>query len=223
MKLLVIGSTGRTGKHVVEQAVQRGHAVTAFTRRPQLLAEQAGLAAIEVGDALNSADLQRAVQGQEAVISIVAPPDLGPTTLVSAATRNLITAMQTAGVPRLVITSSRSIRATRPWLAVRLAWLVFRNAYRDLAVAEDLVRASRLEWSIVRATMLTDRPPAGRVHTDEAANATGGDWQLSRADYAMALLDAVENPQLIGRAIGVNGHRAERRPESAAHGKERVR
>jgi len=34
MKLLVIGSTGRTGRHVVEQAVQRGHAVTAFTRRP---------------------------------------------------------------------------------------------------------------------------------------------------------------------------------------------
>lgn len=223
MKLLVIGSTGRTGSQVVEQALQRGHTVTAFTRRPQLLRGREGLAAIAVGDALNSADLQRAVQGQEAVISIVSAPDLRPTTLLSTTTRNLLTAMQAAGVRRLVVTSSRSIRATRPWLAVRLAWLIFGNAYKDLARAEELVRASGLEWSIVRATMLTDRPPTGRVHTDEAVNATGGDWQLPRADYAMTLLDVVENPALIGRAIGVNGYKAERRHQSATQREEQVR
>lgn len=221
MKLLVIGSTGRTGRHVVEQALQRGHTITAFTRRPQLLQGRAGLA-VAVGDALNPADLQHAAQGQDAVISIISPPNLKPTTLISTTTRNLLTAMQAAGVRRLVITSSRSIRATRPWLAVRLAWLIFGNVYKDLARAEELVQASGLEWSIVRATMLSDGPPVGQVHTDEAANATGGDWQLSRADYAMTLLDVVENPALIGRAIGVNGYKAGRQ-QSAAHRKEQVR
>lgn len=38
MKILVIGAAGRTGRHVLEQAVARGHTVTAFARRPQGLA-----------------------------------------------------------------------------------------------------------------------------------------------------------------------------------------
>lgn len=119
--------------------------------------------------------------------------------------RNLITAMQEAGVRRLVMTSSRSIPATRPWLAVTLAWLFFREAYTDLARAEGMLEVSGLEWSIVRATMLTDKAYTGQVHIDFEANATGGDWSLGRADYAMTLLDVVENPQMIGKALGVCG------------------
>jgi hypothetical protein len=43
------------------------------------------------------------------------------------------------------------------------------------------------------------------VHIDEEANATGGEWYLTRADYAMTLLDVAENPHMIGKAIGVGG------------------
>ena len=64
---------------------------------------------------------------------------------------------------------------------------------------------SGLDWSIVRATMLTDRPFTGQVHIDFEPNATGGDWALTRDDYAMALLDVAENPQMIRKALGVCG------------------
>ena len=215
MNLLVIGSTGRTGKYVLEQGIRRGHAITAFTRRPQALDGFQGLKRIVQGDALNPDDLRKAVSGQDAVIAIVAPADLKPTTVVSHTTRNLIMVMQEADVRRLVITSSRTIVATRPWLAVTLAKWIFRNAYADLARAERLVQESGLAWSIVRATMLNCRPFSGQVHTDFAPNATGGDMQLARADYAMALLDVVENPQLIGQAIGVNGATASARQQRA--------
>jgi hypothetical protein len=53
--------------------------------------------------------------------------------------------------------------------------------------------------------MLTNRPFTGQIHIDFEPNATGGDWTLTRADYAMTLLDVAENPQMIGRALGVCG------------------
>lgn len=66
MKLLVIGSTGRTGKHVLEQGLRRGHQITAFTRRPQELAGMQGIKEVICGDALNLDDVRRAVHGQDA-------------------------------------------------------------------------------------------------------------------------------------------------------------
>lgn len=196
MKLLVIGSTGRTGKHILEQGLRRGHEITAFTRHPQELAGFDGLKAVIHGDALNLEDVHQAVRGQDAVLSAVGSSGIA---------RNLIDAMRELNVSRLVMTSSRSVVATRPRLPVTLAWLIFREAYSDLARAEGMLEVSGLDWSIVRATMLTDKPFTGQVHTDFESNATGGDWTLTRADYAMALLDVLENPQMIRKSIGICG------------------
>jgi len=196
MRLLVIGSTGRTGWHVLEQGIRRGHSITAFTRRPQELAGFEGLERIVHGDGTNLDDLRAAVAGQDAVISAIGIAEI---------TYPLIQAMKEAGVRRVVMTSSRSIVATRPSLPVALAWMIFRDPYRNLARAEGMLEASDLDWSIVRGTMLNDKPFTGQVHIDFEANATGGDWQLTRADYAMTLLDVVENPQMIRKALGVCG------------------
>ncbi|MEV0830323.1 NAD(P)-dependent oxidoreductase [Nonomuraea rubra] len=196
MKILVIGSTGRTGRHVLAQGVRRGHEITAFARRPELLTGRDGLAAVHQGDARDLAAVRTAVHGQDAVIAAVGGSEIA---------RTLIAAMRESGVRRVVMTSSRSVPATRPRLPVTLAWLFFREAYVDLARAEGMLQVSDLDWSIARGTMLTDRPGAGRVHVDFEANATGGAMQLSRSDYAMALLDTAEDPSLIGKALGVCG------------------
>ncbi|KAB8188457.1 NAD(P)H-binding protein [Nonomuraea phyllanthi] len=196
VKILVIGSTGRTGKHVLTQGAERGHEITAYARRPELLTDRGRLAGVHQGDARDLDAVRSAIQGQDAVISAVGGSEIAGT---------LITAMRDTGVRRMVMTSSRSVVATRPRLAVTLAWLFLRAAYVDLARAEGMLQVSGLDWTIARATMLNDKPPAGRVHTDFEANATGGATQLSRADYAMALLDTVEDPALIGKALGICG------------------
>lgn len=196
MKLLVIGATGRTGRLVLEQALARGHDVTAFARRPELLPSGLEVHAVHQGDASNVADLRPAVQGQDAVVCA-----FGGSGLASA----LIEAMRDAGVRRVAMTSSRSVVATKPAWLISLVWLPFRAAYADLARAEGMLEASGLDWTIVRGAMLNDKPAAGQVHVDYEANATGGDWSLTRADYAMSLLDAVEDPTQIHRALGVGG------------------
>lgn len=196
MKLLVVGATGRTGRLVLVQGVQREHEVTAFVRTPGKLGKVEGVAQVIQGDALNVSDVRQAVRGQDAVISAVGGSSIA---------HNFISVMTGAPTRRFVMTSSRSVVATRPWLAVTLAWLVFRRPYADLARAEGMLEVSGLDWSVVRATMLTDKPFTGRVHTDFEPNATGGEMTLTRADYAMALLDVTENPQMIGKAVGVCG------------------
>jgi hypothetical protein len=124
--------------------------------------------------------------------------------------------MPEAGVRRLVMTSSRSIVATRPKLVISLVWLIFREVYADLARTEGMLEVSGLDWSIVRATMLNDKPFSGQVHTDFEPNATGGDWSLTRADYAMTLLDVAENPAMIGKAVGVGGAKPVKKNRLAA-------
>jgi putative NADH-flavin reductase len=209
MKLLVIGANGRTGKLVVEQGLNRGHEITAFTRHPEQLAGLEGRAGLNIvrGDGLNLEDVRQSLTGQDAVISAVGSSRIA---------RNLLLAMPEAGVRRLVMTSSRSIVATRPKLVISLVWLIFREVYADLARTEGMLEVSGLDWSIVRATMLNDKPFSGQVHTDFEPNATGGDWSLTRADYAMTLLDVAENPAMIGKAVGVGGAKPVKKNRLAA-------
>jgi len=116
-RIAVIGSTGRTGKLVLAEGLRRGYALTAFTRRPADLAGIDGLSAIVEGDGRRADDVRRAVQGQDAVISIVAPAGRGPTTVVSDAMGALLEGMRETGVRRLVAVSVSAIEGRRPWIA----------------------------------------------------------------------------------------------------------
>jgi putative NADH-flavin reductase len=196
VRILVIGAAGRTGRLVVDQAVGRGHLVTALARRPERLSQIAAPHRIVGGDATAPEVVRQAVGEQDAAVCAVGS---------SAILRVLLPAMTEAGVSRLVMTSSRSIVARKPKLLLDLVWWRFREVYADLARAEGMLEASPLDWSIVRATMLRDGPHTGAVHTDFQLDATGGDWKLARADYAMKLLDVAEDAAMARKAVGVNG------------------
>jgi putative NADH-flavin reductase len=196
MRILVIGAAGRTGQLVVQQAISRGHIIAALARRPERLGPLEAPHIARAGDATEPDLLHQVVRDQDAVICAVGSSPI---------LRALIPAMTDARVSRLVMTSSRSIVATKPKLLLDLVWWRFRKLYADLTRAEGMLEASALDWSIVRATMLRDGPHTGVVHTDFQINATGGDWKLNRADYAMELLDVTEDPAMARRAVGVGG------------------
>jgi putative NADH-flavin reductase len=196
VRLLIIGAAGRTGRLVVQQAISRGHLVTALARRVERLDQLDTPHRVVAGDATDPDIIRQALYEQDAVICAVGS---------SAILQVLIPAMIEAGVSRLVMTSSRSIVATKPRLLLDLVWWRFRAAYADLARAEGILEISPLDWSIVRATMLRDGPRTGAVHTDFEANATGGDWKLNRADYAMERLDVTEDAAMTRKAVGVGG------------------
>ena len=205
MKIAVIGSTGRTGRLVVNEGVRRRHAITAFTRRPDELSGVPGLEAVVRGDGRSLEDIRRAVRGQDAVISIVSSDGLGPTTVMSDVTRIEIEAMREAGVRRLVTVSVYGLQGRRPWIVINLVRFLLRKPYADFARMEQAITTSGLDWTIVRPPLLNDRPATGRVRI-----ATGvedfphGPYHISRADLASTLLDLVENSQHAGSVLLVS-------------------
>jgi putative NADH-flavin reductase len=207
MRLFILGATGRTGRLVVEQALERGHSVTAFTRRPDSLTLRHPGLAVATGDGLADGDLD-AVAGHDAVISIVAAPDLKQTTVAEQVTRNLVEAMRAHAVPRIVVTSSHALVATRPRLAVALVRWIFRHSYADARRMESVVRESGLDWRIVRANRLVDKSAVGSVvRAADGQDFTGGADELTRADLAMTLLDIVVDDTATRRAVEVTGAR----------------
>ena len=197
-RIAVIGSTGRTGKLVLAEGLRRGYALTAFTRRPADLAGIDGLSAIVEGDGRRTDDVRRAVQGQDAVISIVAPAGRGPTTVVSDAMGALLEGMRETGVRRLVAVSVSAIEGRRPWIAINLVRWILRKPYKDFARMEKLVVSSQLDWTIVRPPLLTNGPATGRVRSQTGRkDLPHGPYRITRADLAATLLDLATDSQHI--------------------------
>jgi putative NADH-flavin reductase len=196
--LLVIGAAGRTGRLIVEQALAAGHAVTAFVRQPDAFGRPPDRLTVAQGDVLNPADVAGAVKGKGAVLSALGVKDRGPTTVFSAGMTNVVTAMTTHGVRRVVAISTAGLdRDPDVPLAMKLisnliVARVFRNLYRDQARMEEVLAASDTDWTVVRATMLTDKPLTGRYRVGERLHRPE---RIGRADLAAYLLSCLDDPQ----------------------------
>jgi len=219
LRIAVIGSTGRTGRLVLDEGLRRGHAMTAFTRRPEELAAVRGLAAVVSGDGRNLADVRRAVHGQDVVISIVSSEGLGPTTVVSEVVRAALAAMREAGVRRLVVVSVSAIEGSRPWFFIQLVRWILRKPYADFARMEALVRSSGLDWTIVRPPRLTNGPATGRVRSVAGVKELRhGPYTISRADLAATLVDLAGGSTHAGGILLVSAARRARETNVAPAG-----
>ncbi len=83
-----------------------------------------------------------------------------------------------------------------------IARVAFRENYADLAMMEDIIRDSDLDWTVVRPPKLTDKPLTGTYRTASGQNIRGG-WSVPRADVAHLMLRVLEQPETIKQVIGV--------------------
>ena len=159
MKIVVFGANGPTGRLVTSQALVAGHEVTAVTRRPDEFPLRDNGLRVVGADVHDPAAVQAAVAGQDAVLSSLGVPySRRPVTVYSAGTGNIVTAMETCGVRRLVCVSAS---LTDPTLGPHGGFVVDkiagpivayfgRTVYADMNRMEALVRASDLDWTIMR-------------------------------------------------------------------------
>jgi putative NADH-flavin reductase len=206
MELLGLGSTGRTGRLVVTVALARGHRVRALARSAQragaLLPDDPALEVVE-GDLLDAASLERAVKGADAAVNAAGPVKGGPPDLQERGIGNLLAAMTSAGVGRLVTLTGAGVRD--PGDQPKVADRVIRGALkllqgRLLADSEAYVaavRASDLDWTVVRAPRLTDADRRGSYRTSPVVSAETG-TRIARGDLADFLLDEVEQGAHVG-------------------------
>jgi len=195
MKVLVLGATGETGRLIVRDALAKGHSVVALVRT-KARADLPGAELIE-GDARDEAILVRALDGCDAVISALGTGiGFRMVDLLTVATRALIATMTRTGVHRLICISALGVGDSRGhggFIFDRLFQpLLLGPAYKDKDRQEAAIRASSLDWLVVRPAMLTNDAPRGRVRASaDLAGINGG--KIARADVAQFVVEQLTN------------------------------
>jgi putative NADH-flavin reductase len=207
-KILIVGATGGTGRQLVAQALERGHEVTALVRdRSRLPIEHPQLRVVQ-GNVLDYASVEGAVRGQEAVISALGHKRFfSPTRILSEGTRNLLRAMETQGVPRLVCETALGIgdSAGRMGLYYTLFVIpvILPFYFWDKTRQERLIAASNVEWVIVRPGVLTNGAKRGSYRRGPHVGSFLWTVRISRADVADFMLSQLTEDSYLGTAPGV--------------------
>lgn len=197
MKILIVGATRGIGRQLLEQALASGHSVTALARNPQRLAAQHERLRLLKGDILDPGPVAAATAGQDAVcctIGVKTPWEQAG--VFAEGTRQLLQAMKKAGVRRLMCVTGIGAGDSKGhggFLYDRIFYpLLLRAVYADKDRQESLIKASDVDWTIVRPGFLTNGPLTGnyRVLT-ELTGITAG--RISRADVAHFILKELES------------------------------
>lgn len=232
MKITIFGATGGTGRHLAEQALAAGHEVTVVVRDPARLAMAAPAAdlartvpaapasgagqrapavaglRVVTADVMDPGAIAGAVAGADAVLTAIGPRVSGPSTVSADSAASIIAAMRRTGVRRLLTVSGSIVDDAgegpiMSYLVKPLARRTFlKNVCADMRRGEEVVRASGLDWTIVRPPRLTDKPATGRYRSAIDRNLPRG-FTVSRADLAASMLGLIEDRAAVQRIVGI--------------------
>lgn len=193
MRIVIFGSTGGTGRELVNQALERGWEVIAFARQPaQLAIKHPRLYPVQ-GDVLDPRAVADAVEGADVALSALGVRLGQPPGMVrSEGTRHIVRALEAAGISRFVSVSTLGVGDSRQRQSAMARWLLPRIIGAErLAEAErqeQIIADSILGWTILRPARLVDGP-ASHSYRLGTSLSTGITSQTRRADLATALLD----------------------------------
>jgi len=203
-KILVLGTTGGTGRLIVSQALARGHDVTALVRSPEKVSDLKG-AKVVVGDVRDEKALLEALKGQDAVVSALGTPasPFREVRLLSTATRALVSAMKAEHVSRLVCITGMGAGDSAGHGGFLFDNVIFplllKKVYADKNRQEAIVRDSGLDWILVRPSVLNDKPSEGSIRAlTDLSDFHGG--SISRQDVATFVLDQLRADAWLHRA-----------------------
>ena len=166
MKLTIFGAAGKSGRELVEQALAQGHEVTAFARNPAAIKTEHPKLKVIQGDALDAARVSEAVAGQDAILFAIGINRRSTMTVCTDATRNIITAMKERGVRRLIVLSAYGAGETKDTaLYSKVLRSLIGKRVEDKDRQEELIRASDLDWVLVRPPLLTNGARRGTYRT----------------------------------------------------------
>jgi putative NADH-flavin reductase len=207
-RVLIVGATGGTGRHLVAQALERGHAVTALVRNPSMVKVDHPQLTVVRGDVLDYASVEGAVRGQEAVVSALGHKQFFyPTRILSEGTGNILRAMEAHGVSRFVCATSLGIGDSAgrmgAYYTLFVIPVILPFYFWDKTRQERLIAASKLEWIIVRPGVLTNGGKRGVYRHGFELGSFLGSVRVSRADVADFMLNQVADDAYRGTAPGV--------------------
>jgi len=208
MKAIVFGATGTVGRLFVQQALEDGHQVTAFARKPERLEIQEANLTMVSGDALNPVEVADAICGHDAVVVTLGAGLSRKSVVRSQGTANIIAGMKQHGVDRLICQST--LGAHESWNNLNFFWkrimfgALLRPVFKDHELQENLVRRSGLDWTLVRPSAFTDETAKGAYKENFGTNERNLALKIPRADVAAFLKRQLSEAKYVNRAVSVS-------------------
>lgn len=208
MKLIVFGASGKTGREIVAQALERGHDVTAFVRNPDRLKLTHERLSVARGDVMDAASVDAAMSGHDAVLVAIGHRRyLGPSHILSRGTQHIVEAMKTHVVRRLVCETALGVGDSTGRLGVYYTLFVIPVIlpfyWYDKGRQERVVRDSGLEWVIVRPAQLTNGRRRGQYRHGPTVGSFLWSASISRADTAEFMLNQVGDTPYLRTAVSL--------------------
>jgi hypothetical protein len=205
MNVVLYGATGMIGSRVLRELVARGHNVTAVVRDPSRVAVGGAVTAVK-GDMTDAADLTAKLKGADAVLSAYSP-GAGTESVLLDAVRSLIEGARQAGVKRVLVVGGAGSLFVAPGVTVIDSGHL-PEEYKAIAVAHrdalEILRssASDLDWTYLSPAAVIapgERTGKFRLGTDSLVADAQGNSRISAEDYAIALVDELEQPKHLRR------------------------
>jgi len=207
MNLLIFGASGRTGHHLVNQALAGENTVTAFVRDPSKLQIRHDRLRVVRGELSDDSILTNALVGQQAVVSALgASSPFKYDQAVVDGMRMIVTAMERRDVARLIYLSFIGVRESRADGGIVIKYVAPVLLKTEIAGHEErekIIRESKLDWTIVRAPTLTNGVKKGGYRTGVALSSSGFVVSISRADVAEFMLTQCDNSSNIGKFVRI--------------------
>ena len=211
MSIVVFGANGQTGRLLTRRALDKGHAVVAVTRRPDDFPFADANLTVARADVREPGSLADVVHGADAVVSTLGVPfSTRPIDTYSVGVRNIVDAMRTTGGRRLVVVSSTGAYHYPNRIDTPLSLRIFepvitrtigKTTYDDQRRMEDIVRASGLDWTVVRPSGLFDLPEPTNYVAGEVDPIGGFTARIDLADYMIAVAG---DPSAAGKTVVVS-------------------
>ena len=207
MQVIIFGATGSLGSHVVQQALAKGYAVKAFTRNVEKLKEMKSphLNIIQ-GDVNKFDDVLKAVNGVDAVVCALGDGAKGK--VRATGTKNVVKAMESLGVNRLVCQTTLGIGES--WHNLNFFWkyimfgFLLKRAFQDHELQEDYVRNSDLDFTIVRPSAFTNGASTRDFKVGFDANTRNLSLKIPRADIAYFMVGQLSSDKFIKKIVSIS-------------------
>lgn len=191
MKVAVLGASGRAGSEITKELAARGHQVIAIARKPEAIPTADGITAMQ-GDAHDPQALAEKIKGADAVISALH---------FDVTAETLLAAVKAAGVSRLLVTGGAASLEVAPG---KKLWDVMSETLPaewrpavlgGMAFLADIRKEQDVDWTFFSpAALIEVGPRTGkfRLGKDQLVTDANGDSKISFADYAIAMVDELE-------------------------------
>ncbi|MEO8821539.1 MAG: SDR family oxidoreductase [Ginsengibacter sp.] len=199
IKIIVFGATGDTGSEVVKQGLEKGYQITAIVRTPSEFDLKHKHLKVMKGDVLQPTTFEKEISGNDAVISCLGNgSSTKPTTVYSIGTKNIISAMNNAGVKRLICMSAKDLDADKEMGFFRRIFIkqifqkIMKETFSDMRLMEKEVEASNIDWTIMMPPRLKNKPRTGKYRIAVNSYLTHSET-IARADVAAYMLSIIKS------------------------------